>query len=130
VLPRMASDLLPVLAEAAHGNLATTEIEWSDQAAVNVVLATRGYPDEPHTGDEIRGLGEASDSLVVFHAGTRRHDRRLVTDGGRVLSVVGLGDDLGAARAAAYRGVEGLEFAGMQYRTDIGAAPEPDQRGM
>lgn len=119
VLPRMSSDLLPILADAAAGSLGTDPIEWRDEAAVNVVLASAGYPESPRAGDVITGLEDVGDDVLVFHAGTQRIDGRLRTAGGRVLSVVGTGPDLGAARAAAYGGMSQIKFKGMQHRTDI-----------
>ena len=120
LLPRLTSDLLPVLAAAARGEIGAHELEWSDGAAVNVVLAASGYPDSPRPGDVITGLGESEHpTSLVFHAGTRRVDGRIGTGGGRVLSVVGLGDDLASARARAYDRIAGIRFAGMQYRSDI-----------
>ena len=122
LLPRVTSDLLPVLAAAAHGDLGAHQLEWSERAAVNVVLAAAGYPESPRSGDPITGLArEPADTSLVFHAGTKRVGGRVVTDGGRVLSVVGLGDDLDTARAHAYDQVAGIRFTGMQFRGDIAA---------
>ena len=118
VLPRLQSDLARVVMAATEGDLSDVELIWSDEAFVNVVLASPGYPEAPRTGEPIRGLAEA-DSLV-FHAGTRRDGKRILTDGGRVLSVVGRGSDLSSARDAAYRAVESIRFSGRQFRTDIG----------
>ncbi|MEX2279158.1 MAG: phosphoribosylamine--glycine ligase [Acidimicrobiia bacterium] len=119
VLPRMSSDLLPILAGAAAGSLGADTIEWRDEAAVNVVLASAGYPESPRSGDAITGLDEVGDDVLIFHAGTRRLEGRVRTAGGRVLSVVGLGADLALAREAAYAGVSQIRFKGVHYRTDI-----------
>ncbi|MEX2654697.1 MAG: phosphoribosylamine--glycine ligase [Acidimicrobiia bacterium] len=119
VLPRMSTDLLPILAGAAAGSLGADTIEWRDDAAVNVVLAAAGYPESPRSGDVITGLDQVDDDVLVFHAGTRRDDGRVRTAGGRVLSVVGLGADLAVAREAAYAGVSQIRFEGVHYRTDI-----------
>ncbi len=124
VLPRLESDLLEVMVAALEGRLGSVSLAWSPRSAVNVVLASAGYPESPRRGDVIRGLDEATtlDDVLVFHAGTAHDDRgRLVTAGGRVLSVVGLGDDLAAARTRAYEATERIRWAGMQYRTDIAA---------
>ncbi|HSJ26881.1 MAG TPA: phosphoribosylamine--glycine ligase [Acidimicrobiia bacterium] len=121
VLPRLDTDLLPILAGAARGYLPQTDLVWSDEATVNVVLAAAGYPEAPRTGDRIRGLDEVPDDVLVFHAGTRRQEGRIVTAGGRVLSVVGRGPDLAAARAAAYRGIDLVGFDGRMFRSDIAA---------
>ena len=112
VLPRLESDLIDVL----EGTVPV----WSDQAAVNVVLAARGYPESPTGGDVIRGLDDVPDDVLLFHSGTRREGKRLVVDGGRVLNLVGLGDTIAQARARAYEGVSGVTWPGMQFRTDIG----------
>jgi phosphoribosylamine--glycine ligase len=121
VLPRLESDLLEVLAAAAGRDLADHQLRWHDTAAVNVVLASAGYPDSPRSGDVITGLEHPDDDVLIFHAGTARQGGRTVTAGGRVLSVVGTGADLAAARQSAYNAIEGIRFRGMQYRSDIAA---------
>ncbi|MCP4845924.1 MAG: phosphoribosylamine--glycine ligase, partial [Actinomycetia bacterium] len=95
------------------------EVSWSDQSAVNVVLAAKGYPEAPVRGDEITGLEPTDHETVVFHAGTAREGDRMLTAGGRVLSVVGLGPDQASARRHAYDRAATIHFAGKQYRTDI-----------
>ncbi len=128
VLPRLESDLLAVIVSALEGRLGAEPLVWSPRAAVNVVLASAGYPESPRSGDVIHGLEAAAacDDVLVFHAGTARDDRRrLVTAGGRVLSAVGLGDDLEAARTRAYEAVDLIRWEGMQYRRDIGRPPAP-----
>ncbi|MFM2106084.1 MAG: phosphoribosylamine--glycine ligase [Chloroflexota bacterium] len=135
LLPRLGVALGPLLLAAARGELgralAGLGIEGpllpaTRRAAVSIVLAAAGYPADPRAGDPIEGLeAAASDGALVFHAGTRRDpDRGFVTAGGRVLSVVGLGDDLPAARAAAEAAADRIGFAGAQRRRDI-AAPGP-----
>ncbi len=119
VLPRLETELMPMLASAAAGELDTEELRWTDDAVVNVVLVADGYPSSPRSGDTISGLDSIPDNVLIFHAGTETADRRLVTSGGRVLSVVGRGSDLAAARTAAYDAIDGISFAGMRYRTDI-----------
>ena len=123
VLPRLESDLAEVLLAAAGGGLGSQALEWSTSAAVNVVLAADGYPFAPRTGDRIKGLANVSDALV-FHAGTSRAEGPLVTSGGRVLNVVGTGEDVPGARSAAYAAVDRIRFHGMQYRTDIAGTHE------
>ena len=122
VLPRLETELMPMLAAAAAGELGTEQPRWTTDAAVNVVLAAEGYPASPRSGDTISGLDSLPEDVLVFHAGTETAERRLVTSGGRVLSVVGRGPDLAAARTAAYAAIDGISFAGMQYRTDIAQA--------
>jgi phosphoribosylamine--glycine ligase len=123
VLPRYAGNLSELLEEAAAGRL-ESEPRFDDRAAVTVVLAAEGYPLNPRTGDVIEGLdaADALDDVLVFRAGVARDgDGRLVTAGGRVLAVTGLGDDLAAARATAYNAVSHISWPGMQHRTDIAA---------
>jgi phosphoribosylamine---glycine ligase len=121
VLMRLRSDLLQLLeASTRTGGLRDAELEWSPEWAVTVVLASRGYPATASKGDEISGL-RAVDSLEVelLHAGTAERDGRLVTDGGRVLNVTGIGETPAAAREHAYRVAEKIQFDGKQMRRDI-----------
>lgn len=112
VLPRLESDLLDVLEGARP--------VWSDLATVNVVLAARGYPESPEKGVPIGGLRQAAtDDVLVFHAGTRSEDGKIVVDGGRVVNIVGTGPDVATARSRAYEAVEKVSWPGVQYRTDI-----------
>jgi phosphoribosylamine---glycine ligase len=121
VLPRLRSDLLELLeASTRPGGLAGVEPEWSDDWAVTVVLASRGYPESSSSGDPIAGLDEA-DGAEVFHAGTAERDGEIVTAGGRVLGVTGLGATPGEARDRAYAAAERIRFDGRQLRSDIAA---------
>jgi len=120
ILMRLKSDLLDLLDAALDGRLGQTEAEWDRRAALGVVLAAHGYPEEPRKGDRIEALPEAAPDCRVFHAGTRAADGGVVTSGGRVLCVTALGDNLRAARSRAYDAVEQIRFDGMQYRKDIG----------
>jgi phosphoribosylamine---glycine ligase len=123
ILPLLEADLLEVLAAAARGDLAAGSLEVSSSSAVTVAVAAADYPEEGDRGSEIVGVDEAEAvGALVFHAGTARHGERLVTNGGRILSVTGLGATVHDAREAAYRGVERIEFAGMRFRSDIAAA--------
>jgi len=121
LLTRLKSDLLDLLEASVDGRLGQCQVEWDDRAAVCVVMASAGYPGSYEKGVEITGLEQFADSpdVVVFHAGTRRVDGKLVTNGGRVLGVTALGADLRAARDLAYTAVKKIHFAGAQYRTDI-----------
>jgi phosphoribosylamine---glycine ligase len=120
VLPRLRSDLLELLEAATRpGGLAGVRPEWSPDWAVTVVLASRGYPASSSKGDPISGLDGLE--AAVLHAGTAEVDGRIVTDGGRVLNVTGLGASPGEARRRAYEAAERIEFEGKQMRTDIAA---------
>jgi phosphoribosylamine--glycine ligase len=123
VLPRLRSDLLELLEGATRpAGLAGVEPEWSADWAVTVVLASRGYPESSSKGDEIHGLEEAASlDVEVLHAGTAERDGTVVTAGGRVLNVTGIGSDPEEARERAYRAAEKISFDGRQMRTDIAA---------
>lgn len=122
IMCRLQSDLVELIEAALDGRLDTVTAEWRDQAAVGVVLAAAGYPQDPRKGDVISGITEADQTGKVFHAGTALNSRNeLVTHGGRVLCVVGLGADIKIAQTKAYTALESIKFAGMQYRHDIGA---------
>ena len=118
LMPRITSDLLAVLKAAANEGLTDQSVSWSDRAAVDVVLASSGYPNAPITGSRISGIGSLP-NVLVFQAGTKKVDGQLISDGGRVLNIVGLGDSIDEARDNAYAGVQQIEFQGMQFRTDI-----------
>ncbi|MCS7271492.1 MAG: phosphoribosylamine--glycine ligase, partial [Gemmataceae bacterium] len=125
LLMRWQGDLLQLLYAAAGGELADWQapLPFDPRPAVCVVLCSAGYPGKYETGKVIHGVAEAEalPDVKVFHAGTRRDDQgRLVTDGGRVLAVTALGDDLRHARERAYQAVRCIHFSGMHYRTDIG----------
>ena len=117
---RLKSDLLELVEAAIEGRLDEAQAEWDRRAALGVVLAAQGYPEEPRRGDRIEGIPGPAQDCRVFHAGTRLNGKRLVTSGGRVLCVTALGDSIRIARARAYEALEGIRFAGMQYRKDIG----------
>jgi phosphoribosylamine--glycine ligase len=122
LIMRLRSDLLPALIAARDGILKQVDLRWYDEAALCVVMAAKGYPDNPRRGTEIRSLGRAvSDPNVkIFHAGTRRDGERLIADGGRVLGVTALGHDLGTARERAYRAVDLIDWPEGFCRRDIG----------
>jgi phosphoribosylamine--glycine ligase len=123
VLPRLKSDLLEVLWAASLGKPTDIVLEWSDKWAVCVVLASAGYPGNYEIGKVILGIDEAEEleGVLVFHAGTTHNvDGELISAGGRVLNVVGLGDSFEEAQKRAYKGSEKIHFEGKQYRSDIG----------
>lgn len=120
VLPRLKSDLLDIFLACINGTLAEADIQWSQEAAVCVVLASGGYPASYPKGIEITGLGE--ENALVFHAGTAKDEQgNWVTNGGRVLGVVGVGKDIAEARNKAYEQAGKIHFEGKQNRTDIAA---------
>jgi len=103
-----------------EGRLADVPIAWKDGAAVCVVLAAGGYPGQYEKGHEIHGIADAEDAgALVFHAGTAERKGKIVTNGGRVLGVVGRGADISSAVRAAYAAAEKISFEGMYYRKDI-----------
>lgn len=122
VLPRLESDLLSIAVAAASGSLEGVHMSWSRQACVAVVLASEGYPGEYRRGIPIYGLDELDESVLVFHAGTRLDPSlgRMVTNGGRVLTVAALGATIGKARDKVYANIARIRFEGMHYRKDIG----------
>lgn len=121
VLPLLNSDLLEVMVSCLEGDAASIDLTWSDDAAVDVVLAAAGYPESPRLGDAIRGVATASamPGVTIFHAGTTRQEGTLKTSGGRVINVVGTAGTLAEARRLAYSGAEAIRFDGKQYRSDI-----------
>lgn len=120
VLPRLKTDLLEVFLAAVNGTLAELELEWSEESAVCVILASGGYPASYAKGLVISGLDAEHNSSIVFHAGTALDEEgRWITNGGRVLGVVGLGSDIASARAKAYERAEHITFEGKHNRKDI-----------
>jgi phosphoribosylamine--glycine ligase len=118
----LTTDLVEILLAVVEGRLSKTSIEWSTEACVGVVMASGGYPGEYSTGFPISGLAQAEKSVLVFQAGTRREKEEgpvAVTDGGRVLTVVGRAQSMDEARAEAYKGVALVSFVGGFYRRDI-----------
>ena len=122
LLMRMEGDLLTILDAVVDGRLRTVEIQWRSEPAVCVVMAAGGYPGVHETGKPISGLATAArlKDVMVFHAGTALQSGKVVTNGGRVLGVTALGEDIPAAIARAYQAVEKIRWEGAQYRTDIG----------
>jgi phosphoribosylamine---glycine ligase len=120
ILPRMKSDLLPLLEATIDGKIDNYPIEW-DERAVTVVLASGGYPGKYETGKPISGLDDAAklDAVQVFHAGTKQVNGQIITAGGRVLAVTALGPTMEAARTRAYDAISRIHFEGCHYRRDI-----------
>jgi phosphoribosylamine---glycine ligase len=124
LMMRLMSDLLPALIAARDGVLKSVDLRWHAEQALCVVMAAKGYPDEPQRGSEIGGLDTAArdPKVKIFHAGTRRDDGRLLADGGRVLGVTATGQDRAAARDRAYAAVDRISWPEGFCRRDIGAA--------
>jgi phosphoribosylamine---glycine ligase len=121
VLMRLQSDLTVLCDAALDGRLAQQTAQWDPRPALGVVLAAAGYPDSARSGDPISGLDAAARLPgKIFHGGTTKAGERIVTSGGRVLCAVGVGADLESAQRQAYQLVHAIDFAGMQYRRDIG----------
>ena len=122
LLLRMRSDLVPLLEAVVDGRLRDQTIDWIPDASVCVVMASKGYPGPYDQGVPIAGLKEAAaePGVMIFHAGTSRTNDQVVTGGGRVLGITGLGQDIREAIATAYRAVKKIHWEGAHYRTDIG----------
>ncbi len=120
IMARVKSDLVPIFEAAIEGQLDQVEIEWDRRTALGVVMAAENYPGEPRKGDVIHGIPPENDDSVTFHAGTVLKQEQVLTQGGRVLCVVGLGDSIKVAQKQAYAALDQIQFTGMQYRHDIG----------
>jgi phosphoribosylamine--glycine ligase len=122
LMPRLKSDIVPAFLAACDGVLDAFDLRWSDEAALTVVLAARGYPGTPEKGSVIRGIdkAEALEDVLIFHAGTKQGAVDLVANGGRVLNVVGLGKSVSEAQKRAYEGVDKIDWPEGFCRRDIG----------
>ena len=121
VLPSLAGDPLDIMTACREGQLADTPVEWSKRNYAGVVMVSDGYPGKYETGFEITGLDVDERNTIVFHAATRLDSGKVVTNGGRVLTVVGSGESLAEARDAAYHRAQSIGFQGAAYRKDIAA---------
>jgi phosphoribosylamine---glycine ligase len=131
VLPRLRSDLLELLLAATRpGGLEGATLQWTEDWAVTLVLASAGYPASSSSGDQIDGLADVPAGIEVTHAGTAIRDRSVVTAGGRVLNVTALGASAQSAREAAYAAAQKISFDGMQLRRDIAANAERETETM
>jgi phosphoribosylamine--glycine ligase len=120
IMLRMKSDLVALAEHAVNGTLDQAEVDWDRRTALGVVMASANYPDTPKLGDEITGLPSDLNDAHVFHAGTTLQGEQVLTSGGRVLCVTALGETVKFAQQQAYQIVDGIQFKGAQYRTDIG----------
>ena len=121
ILPLLKTDLSHVVQAIIEGELAHCPVEWFDSVSLCVVAVSQGYPLKYRKGFKILGLDEIDDDVMVFHAGTKRTDQGIVTNGGRVLSVCATDSHFSKARARVYRSLKKIRFEGMRYRKDIGA---------
>ncbi|RKD21085.1 phosphoribosylamine--glycine ligase [Ammoniphilus oxalaticus] len=120
VLPRLDTDLIDIFVAGISGELDSLDIQWKEDAAVCVVMASGGYPDTYEAGKEITGLEQAADKeAIVFHAGTALQDNAVVTNGGRVLGVTSIGPTVQEAQQRVYQAVSEIKFEGAHYRSDI-----------
>jgi phosphoribosylamine--glycine ligase len=127
---RLESDLTALCAAALRRRLDRERAQWDARAALGVVMAAGGYPDSVRKGDVIEGLERAAQLPgKIFHAGTRLESGRVLTNGGRVLCAVGLGDDVAAAQRQAYALADTVRWPGVQYRRDIGFRAVARERG-
>jgi phosphoribosylamine--glycine ligase len=123
IMMRLKSDAVKMFEHAIAGTLDKTEAEWDRRVALGIVLAAANYPDTPRKGDVIHGLpagNSAGADAHVFHAGTSEANGNVVTNGGRVLCVTALGENVAQAQKRAYEVAADIQFDGMQYRKDIG----------
>jgi len=120
IMARLKTDFVSVMEHAVDGTLDEIELEWDRRTALGVVMAAAGYPDAPRKGDAISGIPAETPDCVTFHAGTTMAGGKLITSGGRVLCVVGLGDSVRIAQKHAYDVVDQIRFDGAQFRRDIG----------
>ncbi len=129
ILPRLKSDLLPLLEATIDGTLDKVSLEWDSRTSVTVVLASGGYPEKYETGKKITGLAQASEleDVHLFHAGTRVVNGKVVSSGGRVLAITALGETLELARDRAYEAASRIHFEGCHYRRDIALGSRLDK---
>ena len=122
ILPRLKSDLVDIFSAIADNKLGDINVEWDNKPCVGVVLASGGYPGNYLTGFPISGLDAVNDEIIIFHAGTKKdNNSKIVTDGGRVLTVVTTGNTIGEARETIYRNMPLIKFNECYYRKDIAA---------
>ncbi len=120
ILTRLETDLVDIIESVLEGRLSEKQIQWSQRKTVCVVMASGGYPGNYEKGKAISGLDDVEDGVVVFHAGTKKKDGKVVTNGGRVLGVTAWGDTTEEAQEKAYKNIKKITFEGAYYRKDIG----------
>jgi Phosphoribosylamine-glycine ligase len=122
ILLRLKSDLIDMIQTCFSGNISNYDTEWDEKSSIGVVMSSSGYPESYETGKEISGLDTLYDKndIKVFHSGTRIENQNILTNGGRVLCVTALGDDLSESYQNAYSVIEQINWDGKYYRKDIG----------
>ena len=120
LLPRLDTDLLEIILSINAGNLNEIKVEWNDSYSLAVVLASAGYPNVFQTGYEISGFDDLDQNINIFHSGTKRVQGKFVTNGGRVLTLSTISNDLASASSLIYRNIDKVNFEGAYYRHDIG----------
>lgn len=119
ILPRMEGDLVEVIESIIEGNLNKIKIKWKEEKSLCVILASKGYPGEYEKDKEISGIDKVKD-VILFHAGTKIKDGKILTDGGRVIGITGIDKNMEKLREKVYKAAETIEFEGKHYRKDIG----------
>ena len=119
-MPRLETDLVEIFNKIVDGRLKDINISWSEEGTVCVMLASKGYPGDCEKGLEIKGLENISEDLLIFHSGTAEDGERIITNGGRVLGLVGKGKTVKEAREKVYKNIGSISFKGVFYRRDIG----------
>lgn len=120
ILPRLETDLVEIFNRCIEGTLDEIEIKWNEKPSVTVVMASRYYPESSEKGVPIEGLDLLEEETYLYHAGTKKQEGQIVTDGGRVLAITRMADTIDEAREEIYREIQKVQFAGMQFRCDIG----------
>ncbi len=120
LIPRLESDIIDIFQNTIDGTLEKSDLIWKEKACVTVVITSKGYPNEYEKGFIITGVDELDKDIILFHNGTKKIDRTLITNGGRVLSVTSLGYTIEEARKKIYSNIDKIKFDGMNYRKDIG----------
>ena len=119
ILPRMEGDLVEVIESVIEGNLNKVKLKWKEEKSLCVILASNGYPGEYEKGKEIKNIDKVED-VILFHAGTKIENGKILTDGGRVIGITGIDKDMKKLREKVYKAAETIEFEGKHYRKDIG----------
>jgi phosphoribosylamine--glycine ligase len=120
LMPRLKSDIVDLFQKTIDGDLKKEDLTWTEEKCVTVVVTSKGYPGDYEKGFEIKGTDTLDENIILFHNGTKYHDERLITNGGRVMSITSLGNSLDQARETIYNNINRIHFNGIYYRKDIG----------